>query len=619
MGPAGLPPITLSQWTSQLDPGAAVVQLMRTHQQEQALNHQLAAANDQLHDTNQGLLTTNAALLTTQGQQQLHNDVLEARVAERTQDLREAVAEAEVKRQQLHDLFDQAPMAITVVRGGNYMIELANPAVCTMWGRTQQQAVGTPLFDLLPESAGQGFEELFDGVMATGRPHVAYEIPSLIDRHGRRDTVYWDFTFQPLRETSGEVTGVTVLAIEVSERVTARLHLAAQQQLQAVFEQAPVAMGVFTGPDYVVDVCNPGLQAIWGCTAAQVLNRPLFEALPEIRNQGFRELLDEVVATGVPYLAHETPLQVLRQGQPTTVYVNFVYHPLRDAQGNVSAIAAVATDVTEQVTARQLVQRLNEAHVQRLNRELAASNIDLSAMNRELTDTNMQLSRANVELDNFIYTASHDLKTPITNIEGLLQVLLADLAAGTRQTDPAREVLAMMQGFVIRFQQTLGHLTDISQLQLAHAEPAEEVNLTELIQNVRLDLAPQLDAVGAQLEVDVSACPSLSFSRQNLRRIVYNLLSNAVKYRAPSRPLLVQLRCHRVAGTTVLEIKDNGLGLDARQLSKLFGIFVRLHPHVPGSGIGLYMVKKIAENAGGNVAVHSQPDVGTTFVVTLPG
>jgi signal transduction histidine kinase len=100
---------------------------------------------------------------------------------------------------------------------------------------------------------------------------------------------------------------------------------------------------------------------------------------------------------------------------------------------------------------------------------------------------------------------------------------------------------------------------------------------------------------------------------------VYNLLSNAVKYRAPSRPLLVQLRCHRVAGTTVLEIKDNGLGLDARQLSKLFGIFVRLHPHVPGSGIGLYMVKKIAENAGGNVAVHSQPDVGTTFVVTLPG
>ena len=339
-------------------------------------------------------------------------------------------------------------MAITVVRGPNYVIELANPAVCAMWGRTQQQAVGTPLFDLLPEAAGQGFEELLDGVMATGRPHVAYEVPSLIDRHGRRDTVYWDFKFQPLRDPAGQVTGVTVLATEVSERVTARLHLAAQEQLQAVFELAPVAIGVFSGPSYVVDVCNPGMQAIWGRTAAQALNRSLFEVLPEIREQGFEELLDEVVATGVPYLAHETPLQMLHDGQPTTVYVNFVYHPLRDAQGAITAIAAVATDVTEQVRARQLVQGLNEANVERLNQELAVSNAGLRASNHELTGTNQQLTRANVELDNFIYTASHDLTTPITNIEGLLQVLLTSLPPGVRQDSPVREVLAMMQASV---------------------------------------------------------------------------------------------------------------------------------------------------------------------------
>ena len=600
------------------DLGAAVVQLVRTHQQEQDLNHQLTAANDQLHDANQGLLTTNAALLTTQGRQQQVNDELETRVAERTQALREAVAEAEVKRQQLHDLFDQAPMAITVVRGPNYVIELANPAVCAMWGRTQQQAVGTPLFDLLPEAAGQGFEELLDGVMATGRPHVAYEVPSLIDRHGRRDTVYWDFKFQPLRDPAGQVTGVTVLATEVSERVTARLHLAAQEQLQAVFELAPVAIGVFSGPSYVVDVCNPGMQAIWGRTAAQALNRSLFEVLPEIREQGFKELLDEVVATGVPYLAHETPLQMLHDGQPTTVYVNFVYHPLRDAQGTITAIAAVATDVTEQVRARQLVQGLNEANVERLNQELAVSNAGLRASNHELTGTNQQLTRANVELDNFIYTASHDLTTPITNIEGLLQVLLTSLPPGVRQDSPVREVLAMMQASVERFQQTLRHLTDVSRLQLAHAQPAEEVNLAELIENVRLDLAPQLAAAGAELEVKVTTCARLTFSPRNLRSVVYNLLSNAVKYRAPDRPLRVQMRCSSADGATVLEVQDNGLGLDALQQGKLFGMFVRLHSHVEGSGIGLYMVKKIAENAGGTITVHSEPGVGTTFVVSLP-
>ncbi|MBC8083990.1 MAG: PAS domain-containing sensor histidine kinase, partial [Hymenobacter sp.] len=470
------------------------------------------AANDKLHGVNQGLVDANAALLITQGQQQQLNDALEVRVAERTQALRAAVAEAEVKQRHLHNLFDQAPMAITVVRGPRYVIELANPVVCAMWGRTQQQAVGTPLFELLPEAAGQGFEQLFDGVMATGQPHVAYEIPSLIDRYGRRDTVYWDFTFQPLREATGEVTGVTVLATEVSERVMARRHLAAQRQLQAVFEQVPVAVGVFAGPAYLVDVCNPGLQAIWGRTAEQALNRPLFEVLPEIRDQGFKELLDEVVRTGVPYQAHEVPLQVLHAGRLTTVHVNFVYHPLRDAQGHIMAIAAVATDVSEQVAARQLVQQLNEANVQRLNQELAASNEELRSSNQELVDSNQQLVRTNADLDNFIYTASHDLKMPITNIEGLLQALQEELPATVREFDHVQAMLDMMQANVKRFQLTIVQLTDLSQLQQVHVQLAETVGLTALVEAVRLDLGPVLAAAGADLVVDVTACSTGAFS-----------------------------------------------------------------------------------------------------------
>jgi len=68
----------------------------------------------------------------------------------------------------------------------------------------------------------------------------------------------------------------------------------------------------------------------------------------------------------------------------------------------------------------------------------------------------------------------------------------------------------------------------------------------------------------------------------------------------------------------VLEVQDNGLGLSAAQQGKLFGMFRRLHDHVPGSGVGLYMVKRIVENAGGVVAVQSEEGVGSTFIVTLP-
>jgi PAS domain S-box-containing protein len=448
---------------------------------------------------------------------------------------------------------------------------------------------------------------------------VAYEIPSLIDRHGRRDTVYWDFVYQPLREPDGRVTGVTVLATEVSERVAARLHLAAQQQLQAVFELAPVAIGVCSGPDYVVDVCNPSLQALWGPTAEEALNRPLFEVLPKFRDQGFKELLDEVVRTGVPHQAHEIPLQVMHNGRPATVHVNFVYQPLRDAQGHISAITLVATDVTEQVAARRLVQQLNEANVQRLDEELAVSIEELRSANQELMDSNQLLVRTNADLDNFIYTASHDLKSPIANIEGLLSALLMELPTETRLAGPVQPLLAMMQRAIERFQLTIVQLTDISKLQLAHAPVPEQVNLAALVEHVRLDLAPVLAAAGAHLTVNVQACPTVSFSPKNLRSIVYNLLSNAVKYHDPARGAVVQLRCHRHGTTVVLEVQDNGLGLNPDQQSRLFGMFQRLHDHVEGSGIGLYMVKKMVENAGGTIAVQSQPGVGSTFVVSFPG
>ena len=110
----------------------------------------------------------------------------------------------------------------------------------------------------------------------------------------------------------------------------------------------------------------------------------------------------------------------------------------------------------------------------------------------------------------------------------------------------------------------------------------------------------------------------LFFPPQHLRSIVYNLLSNALKYRQPDRPVVVQVRCQGTLDATRLQVQDNGLGLTAAQQEMLFGMFQRLHTHVEGSGIGLYMVKKILDNSGGHIRVESQPGVGTTFTVTFP-
>ncbi|RZK26389.1 MAG: HAMP domain-containing histidine kinase, partial [Hymenobacter sp.] len=135
---------------------------------------------------------------------------------------------------------------------------------------------------------------------------------------------------------------------------------------------------------------------------------------------------------------------------------------------------------------------------------------------------------------------------------------------------------------------------------------------------VRLDLAPLLEATAAHLTVDIGTCETVQFAPQYLRSILYNLLSNAVKYRQPGRMPRVQLRCQVVDALLVLEVTDNGLGLSEQQQSKLFRLFERLHGHVTGSGVGLYMVKRIVENMGGTITVQSEMGVGTTFRVTFP-
>lgn len=197
-----------------------------------------------------------------------------------------------------------------------------------------------------------------------------------------------------------------------------------------------------------MEICNLRLETILGRTAAEVPHRPVFEAMPDARDQGFLELLDAVRATGVPYVAQERPVQVLQYGVPTSRYLDFVYHLIFNAQGEVTALASVGIDVSEQVAARQL---------------LAAANAGLTAVNRPLT-------RTNSDLDNFVYTASHDLKASISNIEGLLTALREELV---RPAAPVvtNQLLDLMRGAVERFKRTIAQLTDITKLQAAHDSP----------------------------------------------------------------------------------------------------------------------------------------------------
>ncbi|WBA43941.1 PAS domain-containing sensor histidine kinase [Hymenobacter canadensis] len=507
------------------------------------------------------------------------------------------------QRQDLYQIFEQTPAAIVLLREPDHRIDYFNPAFEELFPPEEWTGSlhGRTLAEVYPRLKMAGLVNLIDRVFETGEPQVVLEMALAELQPG--SPRYVTFAYQAYREDD-RIVGVAAFVYDVSEQVLARQEREArQQELQRIFEQAPVAIAILRGPDLVIELANAAVGDIWGRHPAQVLGRPYFEALPDSAGQGFEAILARVLQTGEGFTVTETPLTLDRAdtGRPALGYVNFEFQPLYDEQARVSGVIAIGIEVTDQVLARQQVQILNE---------------EMQATNLELADTNRRLTRTNTDLDTFVYTASHDLKAPISNIEGLLLALRQQLPPATLQADLVPRLLEMMEDSVARFQQTIGHLTDISQLQ--QTEDPETVDLPVLINGVRLDLAPLLDTAPVVLAVDVDGCRAVRVAPKTLRSVVYNLLSNAVKYRDYDRPAQVQLRAHCTPGHLVLAVQDNGLGLTEAQQGELFGMFRRLHTHVDGSGVGLFTVKRLVDNAGGTIIVESQPGVGSTFTVSLP-
>jgi len=242
---------------------------------------------------------------------------------------------------------------------------------------------------------------------------------------------------------------------------------------------------------------------------------------------------------------------------------------------------------------------------------------ELSNKNAELTNANQQLARTNADLDNFVYAASHDLKQPVNNLRGLFEELrdtaiFQDPAAPHmwRLADDSLRVLAT----------TIADLaTVVQEERLAHPETTEQVALAEVVAEATQTLRPQIVETGAVIDTNFEAVPSLQYVPRNLRTIVFNLLANALKYHYPGRPPQVSLRTRLVDGRAVLDVQDNGLGIDLeRHGAELFQLFRRFHPEAAaGTGVGLFLVNRLVQAQGGHLEVASQPDYGTTFSVYL--
>jgi signal transduction histidine kinase len=174
----------------------------------------------------------------------------------------------------------------------------------------------------------------------------------------------------------------------------------------------------------------------------------------------------------------------------------------------------------------------------------------------------------------------------------------------------------MMANSIDRLKSTISNLTQIAKAQKEDAEK-EMVSISNIVEEVSTDLDKIIKDNEVVLEKSIEV-DNIAIAPKNMRSIIYNLLSNAIKYRSQERIPKVVIETKSADYYLEISVRDNGIGINENNLQKMFQMFKRFHTHVEGTGIGLYIVKRMVENAGGKIEVESKIDVGTTFRVYLP-
>ena len=185
-------------------------------------------------------------------------------------------------------------------------------------------------------------------------------------RNGKIEDIYWTFSYSPIYDESGNVAGILTICTETTQNVNAikKLEESNEKFINNIM-QAPVAMCIFKGKNHVLEIANKLMLELIGKNAEEVLNKPMFEGLAEVKNQGLEALIDSVYNTGEKFVATERLVKLPRKGKLVDTYLNFVYEALKETDGSISGIIAIAHDVTAQVLSRQKAQE-NEQKVREI-------------------------------------------------------------------------------------------------------------------------------------------------------------------------------------------------------------------------------------------------------------
>jgi signal transduction histidine kinase len=494
-------------------------------------------------------------------------------------------------------------------------------------------AMGRTVRELVPDLEEHWFETY--GRVATTREPTRFESGSEAMRR------WFDvYAFPAGRPGQGQVA---VLFTDISSAKSAERERDALQnalevertRLAYAFQQAPSFLAVLRGRDHVFTLVNDAYYQLVG--HREILGKPVWDALPEVRGQGFETLLDNVLDTGEPFIGREIPFTVLRNPDAPAEqrFIDLTYMPLVEGDGTRAGIIAHGADVTEQVRARQDVERLL-AESERARAEAEAARGDAEAARGEAVAARQSAEEADRAKAEFLATMSHELRTPLNAIGGYAELLEMGIRGPT--TEEQRHDLARIQQSQRHLLALVNEVLDLAKIDAGGLTVERaEVRAGDTVDAALALVRPQAAAKSLLISDHCGGAADRPYlgDEPRVRQVLVNLLANAVKFTPAGGRVTVEcvvtdrppLTVPVPAGAPCIAFRviDTGVGIPKDQRDRIFEPFTqadaKASPYtraIGGTGLGLTISRRLARLMGGDITLQSEVGSGSTFTLWLP-
>jgi PAS domain S-box-containing protein len=479
-------------------------------------------------------------------------------------------------------LVEQVPVVIYLLAADEHATRLYfSPHLTELTGYTPEEALAQQdkwLEWVHPDDRAR-VEALDVESTAEGRPYRAEY------RHRRKDGSYvWVLDeCLPIRDENGVQIGWQGILLDITPRKEAE---EVKARLAALVDSAEDAI-YSTDLEAIVTSWNRGAEKLYGYTADEMVGKSMLVLLPEGEIQG--DLAERVAAVQAGK-AVESYTTVRRRKDGSLVDVTVSLSSIRDQDGNVTGLSAIMRDISAWKHAEEQLHQALEAA-------------------RSANETKSQ----------FLAMMSHELRTPLQAVLGYTEFLLTNPAS--KLSEEERVDLGYIQQGGQRMLSLVNQLLDLSRLEAGRlAVRREAVDLSDVMEQVRQDVAPQVQEKGLALEIELPATlPAIAADPERLRQILLNLVGNAVKFTDEGS---VTVRAEAQGAAVAITVTDTGIGIAPEELPHIFEAFrqadSRLARRHSGAGLGLAIAQGLAELMDGQLAVESALGTGTTFTLTMP-